>query len=498
MPRLPAAVGCALAMTLGGCEADAPPPPALPASIVERPNFLVIVPDSMRADRVNARRDGAPVAPAIDTLAERGAVFEQAVAQAGWTMPALATLLTGRYPVLPTADATMLGWMGPGPTFAEVLAIYDYDTYAFLGANAGQMERTVGSRFERIVGAPSEEEPRPGVGLELDAWLRSGPEEPWLAFVHDVDLQFVASLDELADQPELAQRCRHMTGNREDKSTLAIGELARCLRDGKDKGQPKEARQAGEGPGERVRAAYDQALGRYDRGIGRAMAALDETGLSERTVVILTSPHGHHLGENGRFQHGTLNEPDLRIPLLWVDPSAPQPGQRVPQLVQQIDLAPSILARAGATREASMVGQSLLPLLGLAQGDFLVQPAFHVNDQRNMALRDGAHKLIRFHPGSGGPRTGRRGETQVGYLLFDLEDDPLERNDLAKGDPSSVAPTLRERLDGFVAERLRESAEALPQATEGDDPALREHLRDHGYWHHVQEGAPTQPDEGAR
>jgi arylsulfatase A-like enzyme len=487
-------LGCAvLAASLGACSGDAPaPPPPVPEALVQRPNFLVIVPDSMRADGVSATRDGGPVAPAIATLAERGALFEQAVAQAGWTMPALATLLTGRYPMLPTADATMLGWMGPGPTFPEVLAIYDYDTYAFLGANAGRMERTVGSRFERIVATPPGTEPAPGVGLDLDGWLRSRPEEPWLAFVHDVDLQFVSRLDELSDPPETIQRCEQLTGTRADKQSLAIGELARCL------GEGAGAREGGEKPQERVREAYDQALARYDRGVGRTLQALDETGLSERTVVILTSPHGHHLGENGRFQHGTLNEPDLRIPLIWLDPSTPQPGQRIPALVQQIDLAPSILARAGATREASMVGQSLLPLMGLAHGDYQDRPAYHLNDQRNMALRRGSQKLIRFHPGGGGPRTGRRGETQVGYLLFDLDKDPLERVDRAREDRSGLDPEFQALLDGFVQQRLEESAQALPDAASNPDPALREHLRDHGYWHHVQEGAPTRPDEGAR
>ncbi len=494
-------IGCAiLAALLSACEGEpaVTPPPPVPAAILEQPNILVIVPDSLRADRVHATRDGHPVAPTIAALAARGAHFEQAVAQAGWTMPALATVLTGRYPVMPTADSTMLGWMGPGRTFPEVLTIYGYDTYAFLGTNAGRMERTVGSRFAHVVGDEAGEGVVPGRGLELADWLREERPEPWLAFVHDIDLQFVATVDQIED-PKTAQRCALLTGNRSDKQTLAIGELARCLGAGEGRGKGKEKGKVepedrdGPDPAIAVREAYDRVLSSYDQGLARAMAALDETGLSDRTVVVLTSPHGHHLGENGRFQHGTLNEPDLQVPLIWVDPSAPQPGLRVPQLVQQIDLAPTILARAGATPEAGTAGSSLLPLMGLEHGAYEPRAVFHINDQRNVAIREGDTKLIRFQPG-GAPGRGRVGEVPpAGYLMFDLEDDPMEREDLAKGGTRGAAAELQERLDAFLEQRIAESAASLPDAASAPDPALREHLRDHGYWHHVDGGPPDKP-----
>ncbi len=461
----------------------------MPQAILEQPNFLVLVPDSLRADRIGAQRDGAPVAPTMAALAERGVSFEASYSQAGWTMPALATILTGRYPVLPTADSTMLGWMGPGHSFPEVLALYGYETFAFLGGNAGTMERTVGSRFQHVVDAPGAEPMAPGITTDLASWLAAAPPEPFLAFVHDIDFQFIATTDDLGDYPGAEERCRHITGGRSNRGSLAVGELQRCL--GKPSGDFA--------PHELITQAYDGVVSDYDRGLAEVMAALDASGLAERTVVILTSPHGHHLGENGRFQHGTLNEPDLQIPLVWADPSAPQPGQRVSTTVQQLDLAPSILARAGATLDATMMGQPLLSLMGLAEGSYEPRDVFHVNDQRNMALRSGNHKLIRFHPGSGGPRAGRprQGAPGAGYLLFDLESDPMEHQDIARGAEEGLAAQLRERLDAFVEERLAQSADALPDAAAAPDPALRQHLQDHGYWHHVQgEGEPPPPPPG--
>ena len=505
--RSPLSWACAAlgVLLLSACQAEPtppPPPPPVPAQVLERPNFLVLVPDSLRADRVNSPGDGPPVAPTLAALAARGTLFEANLAQAGWTMPALATILTGRYPVLPTADSTMLGWMGPGLSFPEILALYGYGTTAFLGANAGSMEQTIGSRFDHVVAADAEPTGR-GVTDDLAGWLQAGPPEPFLAFVHDIDLQFVATVAELDRYPGAAERCQDLAGNRANRGAIAIGELMNCLTRGEGKDKDKDKDKDGADPEGAVIAAYDRALSTYDGGLADVIAALDSSGLAQRTVVILTSPHGHHLGENGRFQHGTLNEPDLQIPLIWVDPSAPQPGQRVPQQVQQLDLAPSILARAGATQDASMPGQPLLPLMGLATGEYQHRDVFHLNDQRNMALRSGSTKLIRFNPGSGGPRGagGPGRQHPSAYLFFDLEDDPMEREDLAKGGALGPAEAMRERLDAFAQERIDQSKSSLPNAAAAPDPALRKHLQEHGYWHHVDGGAqagdPQAPAQGA-
>jgi arylsulfatase A-like enzyme len=84
--------------------------------------------DTLRADRLDRKRDGVPVMPNALALARRGTRFDTMVAQSGWTVPALESLLTGRPPVGALSDgpARNVPWMSADRTVAEVLDLYDY------------------------------------------------------------------------------------------------------------------------------------------------------------------------------------------------------------------------------------------------------------------------------------------------------------------------------------------------------------------------------------
>ncbi len=470
------ALVCLLAL---GCHE---PPP-----LVERPNFLVLFPDSLRADRVLAKRDGEWLAPNMASLAQRGGHFEHAVSQAGWTMPALAATLTGRYPVLPEADHSMLGWMEPGArSFPAILSLYDYQSFGFLGSNSQVLANEFTGEFQAVIGEKAVDKEGtstvPGVAPDLSSWLAAGPPEPFLAFVHDVDLQFAQLPAELAQHEALLAQLRSQRATSSEGDELAMGELARALR---ASGESDLVRL--------VSAAYDQTVAAYDRSLGPVLEALQRGGLAQRTVIVLASPHGHQLGEHGRFEHGSLHEPDLRIPLLWVDPSAPDPGRRVARSVQLLDLAPTILARAGVAVDSQMMGQSLLPLLGLADGKCQESRIFSLNNRRDMALRWRQHKLLRFEPG--GRRRGGR-QSEPGYLLFDLSQDPQERRNLLRKDPPSEASELQTWLEEFHRERLAKSGISGEEGGKAN-PALRRKLKEQGYWRHVErkpgEEAPDAP-----
>ena len=104
-------------------------------------------------------------------------------------------------------------------------------------------------------------------------------------------------------------------------------------------------------------------LSQIDDGVGRLLGELDALGLSENTVVIYTSDHGDYLGDHQLLLKGPIHYEGLvRVPLLWKDPEA-RAGGETRALVQSMDLAPTILARAGVTPFNGMQGKSLLPLM---------------------------------------------------------------------------------------------------------------------------------------
>jgi arylsulfatase A-like enzyme len=435
---------------LGACTRSAPVPDAPSPPAPERPNWVLIMPDSMRAD-VLSTPEGTPWAPHARALAERGAWFTQAFSQSGWTAPALAAILTGRYPLLTWFDQQGAPLISPQVrTLPEILGLYGYHTVAiwnetFPGAT-GEFGRGFAVQDPAVEGAGD-------LGGAAAAWLRSGPPEPFFLVVHDADLH-----------PPESQKALRVRGGADAPSS------------------------------EELVARYHRNVQDYDRQIGVVMGVLEESGLADRTVVVLSSNHGEDLAEHSTATyHGFLYDSCLRVPLVVLDPERPG-ARRLDTLVQSIDLAPSILARSGVPLDRTMDGQSLLPLLDGAPEGYQERPLFGAINARNIALRTRDHKLIlcggQKPPcaapqllAAEAPMAGKAGES--GAELYALGEDPGETLNLLGSEPEQVR-RYAEALRGWVAMQ-DDRAEGAGVA---DNPALREQLTRFGYWHLTGEGAP--------
>lgn len=156
--------------------------------------------------------------------------------------------------------------------------------------------------------------------------------------------------------------------------------------------------------------------------VGSVMAKLDELGLTEDTVVLFLSDHGDFMGDHGLLFKGPLHYQSLvRMPFIWSDPSGPQ-GQRCQQLVSAIDIAPTILARAGLPVPHGVQGLDLNPVL---RSD--IEAA-----RTEIFIEEEGHRPM---PGSGLPKVRTLVTTQWrlsvhAYAewgeLYDLEADPGE------------------------------------------------------------------------
>ncbi|MHC4679775.1 MAG: sulfatase/phosphatase domain-containing protein, partial [Planctomycetota bacterium] len=110
---------------------------------------------------------------------------------------------------------------------------------------------------------------------------------------------------------------------------------------------------------------YCETVHGLDENLGRVLKYLDETGLSNSTLVLYMGDNGFALGEHGFYDKRDAFEESIRVPMLAYAPGWIRPETKVTQMVQNIDVAPTLLAAAGIQppRQAKMDGRSFLPLV---------------------------------------------------------------------------------------------------------------------------------------
>ncbi len=199
------------------------------------------------------------------------------------------------------------------------------------------------------------------------------------------------------------------------------------------------------------------SLACIDDAIGRVMQRLRELGLDGRTVVAFTSDHGDLLGERGLMFKGGLHDAALtRVPFVWRDPGRAPAAATLDALAQTIDIAPTVLARAGLPPANGMHGRSLLPLLdGTAAS---VRDALLIEEEgqrrdfglaqrvRMRTLRNHRHRLTLY-------------DGQDWGELYDLQADPLELRNLWH-DPAARA--LRAEMTERLARAMLAATDASP------------------------------------
>jgi arylsulfatase A-like enzyme len=206
-----------------------------------------------------------------------------------------------------------------------------------------------------------------------------------------------------------------------------------------------------------IAAAYYTSVAFLDRNVGRVLAALEKSGLADRTLVIYTGDHGYLLGQHGRFEKHCSYEEAVRAPLLIRYPGMVHPGSATRALVEFIDIFPSVLDFCGVPIPANVQGRSLRAVLTgqTAMHHPRVFIEYAPNDEA--AVRDERWKLI-FERGqrrrtdgydTGLPLPGRK------IRLYDLDTDPQELRDV--GSRAENADRVR-RMRGLLAEHLRATA----------------------------------------
>jgi choline-sulfatase len=159
-----------------------------------------------------------------------------------------------------------------------------------------------------------------------------------------------------------------------------------------------------------------------DAQVGRLLAALDEAGIADNTIVVLWGDHGWHLGEKGITGKNTLWDRGTKVPLIFAGPGV-KGGQRTLQPAELLDIYPTLVELAGLPPRSDLEGLSLVPQLknGATKR---VRPAITSHNQGNHGIRSERWRYIRYAD-----------DTEE---LYDMQNDPNEWTNLA-GKPEHAA-----------------------------------------------------------
>ncbi|OWT63517.1 sulfatase family protein [Candidimonas nitroreducens] len=196
-----------------------------------------------------------------------------------------------------------------------------------------------------------------------------------------------------------------------------------------------------------------------DDAVGEVLRSLEALGLNHNTVVIFTSDHGDYMGDHQLMFKGPIHYDGLiRVPFIWSDPELDARGASSDALAGTVDIAATVLARAGLQPFQGMQGQDLMPvMLGKAQG----RPAVLVEEDNQRSFM-GFDRPVRLRTlVTDGWRLSVYRGVQWGEL-YDLRDDPLELHNLWD-DPQSS--DVKARLLHLLVQTMEEYADDSPLPT---------------------------------
>jgi len=438
-----------LAVAEGAYAADS----GAESSSSDRPNVVVYLIDALRADHLGCYGYQHPVSPHIDQFAEQAILFERAQAQTSWTRASVASIFTGLMPQVHSANDDDDALSESVTTIAEFLRTSGYQTGGFTAnGNAGP---NVGFAqgfdvFQHFGAARSE-----ALNSEALSWLQGLAEDrPFFLWLHAVDPH-----EPYMPPDDLRRRFAPMVTDPD------LGSVARVL------SITRNSEVLTEGMISDLLSLYDAEIAANDRSLGALLGELRARGLYDDTLIIVVSDHGEEFYDHGGWTHGkTLYAEQLDIPLIVKLPGI-RAGERISQVVQHVDILPTILDVVGLGRPMGIQGKSLMALLLEEGRQRWKNRSFSSLDLRGRigsSVYDGHWKMIRLDD-------RRRGSSAK---LYDKRVDWEETVDLSSGLPDRIATMLT--MDCSHSQRLPEPLTAPVVDTTAKEE-MRESLRALGY-----------------
>lgn len=486
-----------LAILSSGCQR--PPTP---------PNVLWVVWDTARADRMSVYGHDLPTTPFLETWATGARVFDDVRSTASYTLPSHASMFTGLLPSEHCTHNATRQLDEAQVTIAELLRDAGYGTFLYSAnphiSNGGNFDQ--GFDTEEHPWSPAYEARAKEIVLEKLAADRSSelPERletqgasgltAWniKAAGELAEDALLSWLDEKGDGPWFAF-LNYMEAHR---PLIPPREFREALMDGADVERSYEVdrtwdsmwaytfglQEYSDEELRLTRATYDAAILELDTLFESLVGALERAGALDNTIIVLTSDHGEHLGEQHMLDHQyTVYEPALRIPLILHAPGRVEPG-RDARRAMNFDLFPTLLRLTGVTPET---GMPLHPRDLLApEGERTVFAEEPASSNVGVAIVRRTYpdfdpspwqrRLRAFYDGNDKFVWGSDGRHQ----LFDLSEDPDESTNLVDVRAERAEELKRRTTDYFDTLTLCTS---LTEQYEQLSPEQREMLKSLGY-----------------
>lgn len=415
----------------------------MPAGKAKARGVILITVDTLRADHLSVYGGPKGATPNLARLAQGSVLFQTAMAQSSTTSPSHASIMTGLYPedhnVYSNYDA-----LGEGPvTLAKHLRAQGFMTYAIVNmAHLNPEVVNLGRGFDTFVHSGNGR----GAGASFDhflSWLDNVGDAPYFAWIHLADVH-------TPYKPPAPFDTMFYKGSARDANNHSLAQVWPLL--------PQEMANhplfaswlAGITDVHWVSAQYQGAAAYVDRELGRLFDVLEQRRALDKTAIVFTSDHGESLGEHDMyFVHMGLYEPTVHIPLITHFPGSLRQGVQVEDVVQSVDIMPTLLDYLDVPAPQHIRGRSLWPLM--AGQPMAAQPAFIEHAGRSqIALRSAQYKYIKHlrshHIQPSYPFVAGREE------LYDLRRDPGELHDVAKHNPAIVR-AMRAQAQAIVGSR---------------------------------------------
>ncbi len=423
-------------------------------------NVVLILLDTVRADKLGCYGSGLGATPRIDRLAEEGVLFKRAYSHAPWTLPSCASILTSMYPPQHGAGGRVGGFLeldGSVRTVAECFLDAGFATGAIINVDfltdSFGMTQGFGDVDKEFYASNVKMRPAARTTNAAVSWIKANRDRQFFLMVHYFD-------PHLAYDPPLEYRRRFAMPEDRYRTDWVFGTRPQIA------GYRQGLVEFDNASIRRAEHLYNGEIAYTDHQVGLLLDELSRMGLARSTVVVLTADHGEEFLDHGDFEHGhTLYNELVHVPLIIRGGAGTAPGLRVPSVVGLVDIAPTLCELIGIEPDPAFIGKSLVSHMAgesveehpvLFEGNFWGEPI--------RGWLQGGYKLIQ--PFGGDP------------MLFDIVDDPLEKLDLGGGDPRRVRQMSE---DMMLAYKRIKSRSRGPGSSVELSPEETERLRSLGY-----------------